>query len=132
MDNTDYLFRPLTREQEELAEKLTANLESNFFVEKRDDETRIHPGILIPFDPDGKPYKVMVTDARDAEGDRILITSNEFDKIVPAELICEFKSGEKIRIKGEAEATRPGRREDDRTHQPPLNISFFHPTRREE
>lgn len=126
---SDYLYKPLTKAQQELADKLTANMDLAFYTEKRDPDIEFHRGILIPAGLSGKPIRVMVTDEYYRADGRILLTHQEFPTVNPAELICEMKGGEKVRIRGWAEATRPGRRAEDKVRKPAMHISFFHPKR---
>lgn len=124
-----FQYKILRREQLERIRALTADFDPDFYLEKRAVDARFHPGILIPDDAKLEPIQVRVSDEAMREDGRVLIALQEFGDINPADLICELDSGEKIRMTGWAEASRPGRRKEDRAHKPPLQFSFFYPTR---
>lgn len=117
----------LRREQLEKIRELTANFDPDFYLEKRSVDARFHPGILIPDDVKLEPIQVRVSDEAMREDGRVLVALQEFPEINPADLICELDSGEKIRMTGWVEASRPGRRKEDREHNPPLQFSYFYP-----
>lgn len=120
-------YTVLRREQLEKIRELTVNFDPDFYLEKRSVDARFHPGVLIPDDARLEPIQVRVSDETMREDGRVLVAQQAFPDINPADLICELDSGEKIRMNGWAEASRPGRRKEDKEHDPPLHYSYFYP-----
>ena len=124
--DTDDIFEPgVTDEQREAAEKMLGGLSFGTFVEQRSLEGEFRAGLLIPLDGAG-PIEVAVSPEIDEDiKERVVLCRQVLQAMPKVQLVLE-RAGRKLKIVGRLSNSVPGRRAEDRQHNPPIQVARFY------
>jgi len=118
----------VSREQIERAEKMLGGLDMPLFMEKRNLGQDLRPGVLHDMTGTGLRADVRISPgAIDEDGRYVILSREPLPKMRSAEVSIEHLGRVKV-LSGWLEASRPGRRDEDRLNGDVLKVAFFYPS----
>lgn len=121
------IFDPgVSEEQRKSAESMLGGLELSTFVEQRSFDDEFRPAVLIPLDG-SDPIEVAVSPVIEAEAgpERVILTDRSMKAMARVQLVFR-RAGQQYKLVGGLTETRPGRRSEDRSAEPPVQVARFY------
>lgn len=120
------LFDPgVTEEQRQRAETMLGGLSFGTFVEQRELDGEFRPGLLIPLDG-SEPIQVAVSPVVEEElQERVVLCERSLGAMRKVQLIVK-RAGQQYKLVGSLSNSSPGRRAEDRSAEPPVQVARFY------
>lgn len=117
----------LSEEQLKAIEESLADVPEGLCVDKRGIKLNRYPGQLSDLEREGIAYKVIASERPVTEPGMVLISNTPIPDVERALLVIRTDADYQQRFEGHVQASRPGRRPEDRLTPTPFYYAVFEP-----